>query len=84
MISHKFEALGCFRKILNLVKNQKDVRLKALRIDQGREYLFDQFKQICDEKGIKRQFTILGTPQQNGVAERKNKTLLEMVRSIMA
>ena len=69
---------------MNLVENQKDVRLKALRIDQGHEFLSDQFRQICDEKGIERQLTILGTPQQNGVAERKNMTLFEMVRSIMA
>ena len=60
------------------------MRLKALRTDRGHEYFSDQFRQICDEKGIERQFTILGTPQQNGVAERKNRTLLEMVRSIMA
>ena len=39
LISQKSEALGCFRKFLNLVENKKDVRLKALRIDRGREYL---------------------------------------------
>ena len=43
-----------------------------------------QFRQICDEKGIERQLTILRTPQQNGVTKRRNMTLLEMVRSIMA
>ena len=84
LIFHKSEALWCFIKLLNLVENQKDVRLKALRIDQGHEFLSDQFRQICDENGIERQLTILGTPQQNGVAERKNMTLFEMVRSIMA
>ena len=54
LISHKFEALWCFRKFFNLVENQKDVRLKALRTDQGREYLFNQFRKICDEKVIER------------------------------
>ena len=44
LISHKFEALGCFRKFLNLVENQKDVGLKALRTDRGREYLSNQFR----------------------------------------
>lgn len=39
---------------------------------------------MCDEKGIVRQLTIPGTPQQNGVAEHRNRTLLEMVRSMMA
>ena len=54
LISHKSKIIGCFRKFLNLVENQKDVKLKALKIDRGCEYLSDQ--------GIERQFTILGTP----------------------
>ena len=44
----------------------------------------EQFKELCDEKGIMRQLTMPQTPQQNGVAERRNRTLLEMVRLIMA
>ena len=39
LISHKYDALGCFRNFLNLIENQKDVKLKALRIERGREYL---------------------------------------------
>ena len=58
LISHKSKALGCFRNFSNLVENQKDVRLKALRTNQGCEYSFDQFRQICDEKRIERQLTI--------------------------
>lgn len=42
------------------------------------------FKGYCEEKGIIRQLTIPYTPQQNGVAERRNRTLLDMVRSMMA
>jgi transposase InsO family protein len=38
---------------------------------------------MCEEKGILRQLTIPYTPQQNGVAERRNRTLLEMIRSMM-
>ena len=58
LIFHKSEALWCFIKLLNLVKNQKDVELNALRTDPGCEYLPDQFRKIYDEKGIERQFTI--------------------------
>ena len=61
-----------------------DKKIKTLRTDQGREYLSEQFKDLCDEKGISRQLTIPGTSQQNGVAERKNRTLLDMFRSMMA
>jgi transposase InsO family protein len=41
------------------------------------------FKEFCDKHGIKREYTILGTPQQNGVVERKNRTIQEMARSMM-
>jgi transposase InsO family protein len=83
LISHKSEALACFKKFIIFVENQLDKKIKALRTDRDREYLFDEFKQICEEKGILRQLTIPYTPQQNGVAERRNQTLLEMVRSMM-
>ena len=84
LITHKSEALSCFRQYINFVENQLDMKVKALRTDWGREYLSDQFKILCDEKGIKRQLTIPGTPQQNGVAERRNRTMLELVRSMLA
>ena len=61
-----------------------DNKIKTLRTDRGREYLSDEFKVLCEEKGIIRQLTIPGTPQQNRVAERRNRTLLDMVRSMMA
>jgi transposase InsO family protein len=41
------------------------------------------FKEFCDKHGIKREYTILGTPQQNGVVERQNKTIQQMARSMM-
>ena len=84
LISHKSDALDCFKRYTNLVENQLNVKIKTLRTDRGREYLSDQFKSFCDEKGIARQLTISYTPQQNGVAERRNRTLLDMVRSMMA
>ncbi|KAK4838535.1 hypothetical protein QYF36_014541 [Acer negundo] len=84
LISHISEALDCFKIFMNLVENQLDKKIKVLRTDQGREYLSNQFNELCNEKGIERQLTIPYTPQQNGVAERRNRTLLEMVRSMMA
>jgi transposase InsO family protein len=50
------------------VENKLNTRIKALRTDQGNEYLFEQFKKFYDEKGIARQLTIPYTPQQNGIA----------------
>jgi transposase InsO family protein len=83
LISHKSEALAFFKKFIIFIKNQLDIKVKALRTDRGRKYLSDKFKQMCEEKGILRQLTIPYTPQQNGAAERRNRTLLEMVRSMM-
>jgi transposase InsO family protein len=83
LISHKSETLACFKNFIILVENQLDRNVKALRTDRGHKYLSDEFKQICEEKRIFRQLTITYTPQQNGVAERRNRTLLEMVRSMM-
>jgi transposase InsO family protein len=72
LISHKSEALNCFRRYMILVENQLDKSIKALRTDRGREYLSEQFKELCEGKGIKRQLTMPRMPQQNGVAERRN------------
>jgi len=83
LISHKSEALDYFIRYTNLVKNKLSTKIKALRTDRGCEYLFEQFKKIYDEKGIARQLTIPYTPQQNGVAERRNRTLFDMVRLMM-
>ena len=83
LISHRFEALD-FKRYSTLVENQLNTKIKSLRTNRGCEYLSDLFKAYCDEKGIARQLTIRYTPQQNGVVERRNRTLLDMVRSMMA
>jgi len=58
-----------------LTKNQTGKRLKAVRLDRGGEFMSSDFKEFCDKNGIKREHTIPGTPQQNGVVERKNRTV---------
>ena len=72
------------QKICTLVKNQLNVNTKALWTDRGREYLYDLFKNYCDDKGIATQLTIPSTPQHNGIVERRNITLLDMIRLMMA
>ena len=84
LISHRSEALDCFKIYNTLVENQLNTKIKSLRTDRGHEYLSDLFKAYCADKGIARQLTIPYTPQQNGVAKRRNMTLLDMVRSMMA
>ncbi|KAL4340774.1 hypothetical protein GQ457_08G032050 [Hibiscus cannabinus] len=57
--------------------------IKALRSDRGGEYLSQDFDELLKECGIVSQLTPPGTPQWNGVSERRNRTLLDMVRSMM-
>ena len=52
LISHKFQALDCFRWYMKFVENQLDMSIKALSADCGHEYLFEQFKEFYDEKRI--------------------------------
>jgi hypothetical protein len=59
------------------------MRLKEVRSNRGEEFMSRDFKEFCNEHGIKREYTIPRTPQQNGVVERKNRTMQEMARSMM-
>ena len=54
-----------------------------MRSDRGGEFLSNEFKAFCAENGIQRQLTAPYTPQQNGVLERKNRTIVEMARSLL-
>jgi transposase InsO family protein len=58
-------------------------KLRGLRTDNGLEFVYEQFNEFCRLKGIKRHMTVPRTPQQNGLAERMNKTLLERVRCML-
>ena len=58
-------------------------RLKVLRSDNGGEYLSSEFRDYLSREGIRHELTIPKTPQQNGVAERMNRTLVESVRSML-
>jgi transposase InsO family protein len=74
-LKEKAEAFEKFKIFKALTKNQTSKRLKAVRSDRGREFMSSDFKELCDKHGIKREYTIVRTPQQNGVVERKNKTM---------
>ncbi|GKF79940.1 putative RNA-directed DNA polymerase, partial [Tanacetum coccineum] len=80
----KSQALETFKKFKALVEKEAGVEIKCLRSDRGGEFNSKEFKVFCENNGIQRQLTAAYTPQQNGVAERKNRTLMNMVRSIMS
>ncbi|KAK8593532.1 hypothetical protein V6N12_045612 [Hibiscus sabdariffa] len=84
LMRHKSEALEKFKEFKNEVQNQHGKSIKALRSDRGGEYLSQDFDKLLKECGIVSQLTSPGTPQWNGVSERRNRTLLDMVRSMMS
>ncbi|KAL0406113.1 UNVERIFIED_CONTAM: hypothetical protein Slati_3925200 [Sesamum latifolium] len=84
LMRYKFEAFGRFKEYRLEVDNQTNCKIKALRLDRGGEYLSGEFIDYLKENGILSQWTPPGTPQLNRVAERRNRTLLDMVRSMMS
>ena len=84
LMRNKSEAFEKFKEFQNEVENQLDRKIKALRSDRGGEYLSYEFDDHLKECGIVSQLTPPGTPQLNGVSERRNRTLLDMVRSMMS
>jgi len=79
----KDEVFEKFKTFKNMAEKQTGQKLKAIRSDNGREYVNKQFDQYLSENGIVRQLSTAYCPQQNGVAERFNRTLIEMARSML-
>ena len=81
-MKEKSEVFIKFKEWKAEVENQTGRKIKYLRTDNGGEYNESKFLQFCKDEGIIRHFTVKKTPQQNGVAERFNRTLLERARSM--
>ncbi|RWR77058.1 Retrovirus-related Pol polyprotein from transposon TNT 1-94 [Cinnamomum micranthum f. kanehirae] len=80
IMKHKDEVLNVFLNWKKMIETQTGRKIKKLRSDNGREYKSDPFLQVCQDEGIVRHFTVSETPQQNGVVERINRTILEKFR----
>ncbi|GJT70204.1 retrotransposon protein, putative, ty1-copia subclass [Tanacetum coccineum] len=83
LLKHKHEVFETFRVFKNEVENQLGKTIKAIRSDHGGEYISQEFKDYLKANGIVQQLTPPYTPQHNGVSERRNCPLLDMVRSMM-
>ena len=83
-MKYKSEAFEKFKEFKNEVQNQLGKSIKSIRSDRGGEYLIHEFDHYLKECGIVSQLTPLGKPQWNGISERRNQTLLDMVRSMMS
>ena len=93
LLFNKNEALDAFKVYRAGVEKQKKKKIIIVRSDRVREYyrrctekgqMPSPFVKFLEQEGIVAQYTMLGTPQQNGVAERMNRTLMDMVRSMVS
>ena len=83
LLKHKSETLNAFKQFKAWAENVTSQRLGTLRDDKGGEYMSKEFDTFCIDNGIQRQHTARNRPQQNGVAERGNRTMEEGVVSIL-
>ncbi|KAL4292152.1 hypothetical protein GQ457_14G024210 [Hibiscus cannabinus] len=81
-LKEKSEVFAKFKQWKAQVENQTCRKIKYLRSDNGTEYTDSQFQRFCEDHGIQRHFTVRKTPQQNGVAERMNRSLNERARCL--
>ncbi|GJY55269.1 ribonuclease H-like domain-containing protein [Tanacetum coccineum] len=66
------------------ITGKVDHKVKVIRCDNGTEFKNKEMNQFCEKKGILRQYSVARTPQQNGVAERRNRTLIEAARTMLS
>ena len=82
-MKHKSEVLKCFQDFYAYIRNQFNTRVQTIRTDNRKECVNNEFGSFLAMEGILHQTSCPDTPPQNGVAERKNRHLLEVARSLM-
>ncbi|GJZ52717.1 retrovirus-related pol polyprotein from transposon TNT 1-94 [Tanacetum coccineum] len=83
-LKKKSQALETIMSFIKRVENQNDVKVKQLKTNNGTEFRNSTLVNFCDEKGISQNFSSTYTHEQNGVAERKNRTLIEAARTMLS
>ncbi|GJW42832.1 putative ribonuclease H-like domain-containing protein [Tanacetum coccineum] len=82
-LTTKDETSGILKSFITRIENLVDHKVKVIRCDNGTEFKNREINQFCKIKGILRQYSLARTPQQNGVAERRNRTLIEATRTML-
>ncbi|GJW54484.1 putative ribonuclease H-like domain-containing protein [Tanacetum coccineum] len=80
----KDETSGILKDFIRQIENQLNQKFKTIRCDNATEFKNNDIIEFCGSKGIKREYSNARTPQQNGVTERKNRTLIEAARTMLA
>ena len=84
VLKHKHEVFDRFLEWKAMVEKSTGHKLKVLRTDNGGEYTSEKFENYLKTEGVRHELTVPRTPEQNGVAERMNRTLVEAVRTMLA
>jgi hypothetical protein len=82
-LKSKDQVFSKFKEFKALIENLSERKIKILKSDNGGEYTSKEFVKFCKDVGIKRELTTPYNPQQNGVAERKNRTIMEAVKTMI-
>jgi transposase InsO family protein len=82
-LHEKSEVASIFKKFAKKAQNEFHSKIKKIRSDNGKEFDNSNIHEYCDQIGIKHEVSTTYTPQQNGVVERKNKTLITLVRTMI-
>nr|GEU52723.1 hypothetical protein [Tanacetum cinerariifolium] len=83
-LATKDETSDILKSFITRIENLVDQKVKVIRCDNETEFKNKEMNQFCQIKSIKKQFSVARTPQQNGVAERRNRTLIEGARTMLA
>jgi len=83
-LSDKSDAFATFKSFAKIIHNEFETTIKKVRSDNGSEFKNIRVDELCDEFGIRHQFSAKYTPQSNGHVVRKNKTLIDMARSMLS
>ena len=82
-MKNKDEVFSKFKEFKSLIENHTKKKIKTFRSDNGREFTSNEFKELCKDLGIKRELSTPYNTQQNGIAERKNRTIMEAARAML-
>ena len=82
-LTHKRDVFHAFKKLAKIIQNKKNLKIVFIRSDHGGEFENKNFESFCDEHDAEHNFFAPRTPQQNGVVERKNRSLEKIARTLL-
>jgi len=83
-LESKSDAFSAFKKLARRLQNTKNSNIGSIRSDHGGEFQNEKFNNFCEKMEILHNFSAPRTPQQNGVVERKNRSLEELARTMLS